>query len=457
MNPRNPFAVVTLLAVLALPAAARAEHRLALGPTDREIADFHAPVIYQDVADGLAGDPQNRLQDLVTAADFDGDWDATNNVENTFAFPLPGLVYYDVVETGNYVYIEYSFFHPRDWNTFGGIDHENDQENIRLLVHKDGGPWGRLVLVDMNAHGFLDSYWDDGEGVGPGTRNRRRDLDYEDDAGVVAETWSEEFHHVRVFIEPRGHGPYGCKGQDCDREGTGDMVVYTVLPGADRADAVAPDLSGMDTVPVVFSPYVLLSGLDEYWSRRHDVPPAKLWDSAFTYDPVRNGDGGAAPLVLAGDPAALLLGGEFQGDEGGGGGLPPWAFTGKATGIHKGDWLIDAAYVSGLWYELPGEGDAGFLEYWYNPYLNDLLAEPLADGDGDGVPDVYDNCPEVANPDQNDADGDGLGDACDAPPDDDSADDDTADDDAGDDSAADDDAGDDTDGEPGDDDSGGGC
>lgn len=35
------------------------------------------------------------------------------------------------------------------------------------------------------------------------------------------------------------------------------------------------------------------------------------------------------------------------------------------------------------------------------------------DADGDGVPDAVDNCPDVANADQTDTDGDQLGDACD--------------------------------------------
>lgn len=34
------------------------------------------------------------------------------------------------------------------------------------------------------------------------------------------------------------------------------------------------------------------------------------------------------------------------------------------------------------------------------------------DDDGDGVPNVDDNCPNHLNPDQQDADGNGIGDAC---------------------------------------------
>lgn len=44
-----------------------------------------------------------------------------------------------------------------------------------------------------------------------------------------------------------------------------------------------------------------------------------------------------------------------------------------------------------------------------------LIVNPTftpADTDGDGVPDITDNCVNVANPDQKDSDGSGLGDAC---------------------------------------------
>jgi PKD repeat protein len=48
--------------------------------------------------------------------------------------------------------------------------------------------------------------------------------------------------------------------------------------------------------------------------------------------------------------------------------------------------------------------------------FGDACDAPPPDADGDGVPDGADNCPTVANPDQRDTGGDGVGDACEDPP-----------------------------------------
>jgi hypothetical protein len=45
--------------------------------------------------------------------------------------------------------------------------------------------------------------------------------------------------------------------------------------------------------------------------------------------------------------------------------------------------------------------------------MNQASADVEADSDGDGIPDISDNCPEIANPSQTDADGDGFGALCD--------------------------------------------
>jgi len=63
--------------------------------------------------------------------------------------------------------------------------------------------------------------------------------------------------------------------------------------------------------------------------------------------------------------------------------------------------------------EARGLGDSGAGVLLQSELLA-LVASVAADGDGDGIADVCDNCPQIASSDQSDADGDGMGDLCDA-------------------------------------------
>jgi len=382
---RAPMAIPLLGTVLLLSAGCMAEGlTLSNGMSDKTFAEWWCPVIYQDVADGLSNDPDNFRRDFLTNTDFDGDFNAWNNKESldSHAYPLKGFVYYDVVETATHYFVVYSFFHPDDWNPFGGTNHENDQENMRIVVEKDDSTYGRFLVADFNAHGAMNSH-SNGE-VTAGLQTIRGGAEFEDDAGNISSSFSETFHHMRVYIEPEKHGPTSCVDGgglgftnvvECNPDGGTDKIIYRVIYGGTQEDAEEPSVEVIDQQKIEHTGLVLISGLSNYWLRRYDIGSGELWDQNFKYIPKRNQDTDPGNNLAIGPNTCM--GFEFGGDEGGGGGLPPWGFLAK--GVNRGDWLIDAAYAAAVEYTFPGETSPGYLTYLTNPYLDELL-DPVDNG-----------------------------------------------------------------------------
>jgi hypothetical protein len=105
---------------------------------------------------------------------------------------------------------------------------------------------------------------------------------------------------------------------------------------------------------------------------------------------------------IGGDVGGAKLSGEQAGEHAG--------TSIAGTGDLNGDGLNDFA-VGAPDKDVDGRQGAGAV------YLVLESTEgSFVDTDGDGVPDLFDNCPADANPDQADEDGDGLGDVCDNRP-----------------------------------------
>ncbi len=132
-------------------------------------APIHHQAVSERGAHSLAG-----TADFITAHDFDGDNDASNNWDNLAdpRFSLAAHAYFAVVETATHWFVSYTFFHPRDWSArFLETEHENDTEGVMLCVARDGSRFGSLRAAVTVSHSDFFSYVPAGSGWGPGAED----------------------------------------------------------------------------------------------------------------------------------------------------------------------------------------------------------------------------------------------------------------------------------------------
>lgn len=330
----------------------------ATAATLQEYAVHYAPVLYQDTADGFPNDWRNRRYDLVTRFDFDGNDDAADNWARAESWKIPAFVYWDGQETETHVFLVYGFFHPRDWDVgcFYPLCHENDQENYRLTIRKDGTELGTPILLDGDSHGQHHAFGIDGT-----VTSGRTD--------VSTTVPSFDGSHVRLFLESKGHGPQQCADEaDClGKIGDGgDGVVFRVTAGGGAPPIAEPDV---EAGGLLEAEYGLLPSFESLWVKiPNDHEEAFDATGAVAYD-------GRFPLPF-------LVPKEYNSDDWGseGDGHMTWGVEFVSGGADRLlDWGLDPALSVKEHFTLPGEDDVAqySLTYTCNPYFG-----------------IFDSCPE---------------------------------------------------------------
>ena len=294
-----------------------------------------APIHHQDV--DVDGDHAvGGKADYITRVDFDGDWNARNNWENTGKFPLRAYAYYSVVETSTHWFILYMFFHPRDWvdHDLFETEHENDAEGVLLTVHRDGSPWGALRSAVTVSHKDFYSYLPEGSPWRAG---------FEDLDGKLEMADLPDGKHPVTAQEAKGHGLKAHPGYAIN----GDGVSY--FPST-----VAEEPDGPNDRNVKYA-LIDIFGPDGLWHRRNDPQ---------TF---------ANPTALAGDddessgPDACGFATFECGTDSAN---PPWGWDDGNDLPGKGVIATDPAYLALGYFSIPASENLDFFyTYTFNPYV----------------------------------------------------------------------------------------
>ncbi|AKT41088.1 hypothetical protein [Chondromyces crocatus] len=292
-----------------------------------------APIHYQDV-DVTGSHALGGRSDYISRVDFDGDWIATNNWENTPNHPLRAHAYHNVVETSSHWYIIYTFFHPRDWadNVFE-TEHENDAEGVLVIVGRDGSTYGRLLGAVTVAHKDFFSFVPTGS---PFT-GKNESVD-----GTLRLASHDGHDHPITAQEAKGHGLKAWPSYDIVGDG---VKYYPSLTTAEEPMSAYDD----DVRYKLIDAY----GPEGFWPRRQ---LASLFASHGTFAGDKGGGCGLLPHLCTTNAANA-----------------PWGWDDKDDGpVLRGEIATDPAKLTAHYFNVP----SGFSSsYTFNPFQN-IGADP---------------------------------------------------------------------------------
>jgi hypothetical protein len=364
--PSSPYAGASMIGRFTLRAPTASERaRMAL---DYALAATYAPAIFQETSPG----DRPTSWDTPTRVDFDGDLRADNNEEGLRrgVNSVVPAVYYAVLETETHIFVTYSLYHALDWSSAPPIVpftwHENDMENLQVVVRKASRPDERpaVILLAAQAHLWTSTYAAPGAGVASGARAvSERPLRLVGRSGAGAGT------HAAVYVESGGHGIYGAPDRlDAFvseeplalREG----VLYIPPPPPDRrADGESATESGAATTNTKgrAAAYALLPTFDTFWIPYLDgtgLGDGRLMDGSFDYF-YKNG---AAWLSVPRHLDSDRLSGPCKADAG----ILVFAFGYSLDALDLGGLFFSPAETYGESLAIRGPWSTRYL---WNPYL----------------------------------------------------------------------------------------
>ncbi|HEV8700669.1 MAG TPA: hypothetical protein VGV60_05295 [Candidatus Polarisedimenticolia bacterium] len=398
------FAAFALISVLFSPFSGPGALAADPTPADADLAYHHAPIHYQDT------DSTNARADFISAFSYDGNFDAEDNWDHLELFQQFAHAYHSVVETCTHYFIDYGFFHPRDW-TDSSFDqeHENDMEGLLAVVRKPAGatdpPLGRLEALVTVFHTDFYSYTPaDSPLVGK----------YEDIDGTVTLQSFNGSGHPLTAQQSKGHG----------------LKVWPYIDdftGAEDQDGVIYFPTGAGEVPGSGNDREVGYGLISFFDA------GGLWERQI----LESGRSRDASLSFA-------SWGHFKGNESGGCGdgitvtcstdsaSPPWGWDDGDDGpTFAGEMALDPAHLVDMYFDHGAGGGSFGQAYVRNRYLEDLRTAGYTsaflprgmsgsldldamyaklvglDGDADGL----ESCAEISlgtDPKDADSDDDGL-------------------------------------------------
>lgn len=289
-----------------------------------DLAYQHAPVHYQDV-DQTGSHGLNGKADYVTAYDFDGDLNSTNNWDNIVSYAAKAHAYYSVTETSTHYFIIYAFFHPRDWTDnwflYYWDEHENDLEGLLTVVKKDGSTYGKTEGIITVFHSDFYSY----KASGSALSNGDEDID-----GTLTTLNDNGIYRFKTSQEAKGHG---LKAHADQKPGGSDYVVYYPSQATSESPADAYDRNVKYKLVNIFE-------------------TGGLWESRF-------------------NTALLKDAKQFQKSEGNGTANTPWNWDdGNDGNSNQGLLAGGMAYYPAELVQAYFNGLGSFsTQYVYNPYL----------------------------------------------------------------------------------------